>query len=190
MILIFLIVFFAVAGDSLFDWMTAGKYENVTPIFLGFYIITLMVSVMTTLDILVRAVEHTKVFAFSNLILSGSLGIAIPLIPYVNIWSVAIANTCGLLMTLVVVVKYLKQYGYTYTLDWHLTSTLVLYCILSVFIGHALRWLNVSMGIAAVVACIIYVGAVFFRPPLRDKEKVLAKRILPEKLVRGSTKNA
>ncbi len=62
----------AIAGEYLFSIITAGKYADASSLFLGFYVILILGSFMMVLELLVKAVEHTRIFVVSNLVLSTS----------------------------------------------------------------------------------------------------------------------
>lgn len=184
MILVLPMVLFSVAGEPLFDWITAGKYAHVTPIFLGFYLVLLIHSLHIIMDILVKAIEHTRIYTFSNLVLSASIVIAIPLIPHINLWSIVVANISGLIASLMIIVAYIKKQGYTYAFDWALTSIVVSYALVSALIGQLMLWMDVPVSIAAVVTCLCYAGMIFVKAPVRKSEKALASKFLPAKFNR------
>ncbi len=183
-ILILPMVLVTVAGEPLFYWITAGKYGHAVGLFLGFYVVVLLSSFRNLLDMLVKALEKNKIYLISNVVLSGSLLIALPLIKYVGLWSIVVANLAGLLVSMVIILEYLRRHDYVYTFDWDLTPVILLYGILSVVVGKLIIWIGVPVSIATAAACILYTVTIILVPPLRDTEKRSVKEFMPAKFRR------
>jgi len=56
LVLVAPMVILAVCGGELFDWLTAGKYMGIAPLFLAFYTTAIIASADSILDILVKVV--------------------------------------------------------------------------------------------------------------------------------------
>ncbi len=52
----------AVAGDQLFDWVTSGRYRDISLLFLAFYAVAVIASVDSILDILVKLLEESRIY--------------------------------------------------------------------------------------------------------------------------------
>ncbi len=182
LVLVPLFILFSVAGETLFNWISSGKYTNASLLFLGFYTVIVISSINVVLDLLVKAVEHTRIFTISNLTLSASIFLAIPLIPHLGLWSIAIANIAGLVLSVIIITVYMRRYDYIFTFDWRLSFLILAITILSIAAGFALKALGLIEIIAAIAACTLFLAIILVKLPLKHDEKVLIQQILPSKL--------
>jgi len=182
MFLLLPFIFLSILGDIVFDWVTNGKYVEITALFLGFYLVVLVNSMNYVFDMFTKAVEQNKILPLSNLVLSLSLVSAIPLIHHIGLWSIAIANLIGLTASLVMISKYLGAKGFVFRFEWRLTMEVILYMLFSLSIGYILSELGVNIYVTTISACCIYICLAIVRPPINPYERNLLKRLLSTKL--------
>ncbi len=183
--LIFLLLPFlvlSIMGDVFFAWVTDGKYTDITALFLGFYLVVLVNSMNYVFDMFAKAVERNKILPFSNLVLSLSIVSAIPLIHHIGLWSIAIANVLGLVVSLLIVSKYLKKQGFIFTFEWLLTFKVIVYMVLSLLTGYLLLINGVNVFVTTVISCLLYTGLIILKPPVNLYERNLLKKLLSSKI--------
>lgn len=171
----------AIAGDALFDLMTGGKYSGITLLFLGFCSVTILGTATVIVDILVKAIEETRIFTLSNLALSGSIAIGIPLFSYFGLWALVIANGIGLVASFVIILSYVRRRGFVISPDWSLLGLLASYAALAIVGGRLSVRLAGSPFAGLAVGCLIFFGIMFLRPPLRGGERARVKDLLRAK---------
>jgi O-antigen/teichoic acid export membrane protein len=168
-----------VVGDPFLGWVTEGKFGDITALLGAFYVVLLFTSVSNLLDLLVKAVEHNRVYMFSNVLLSGSLLVAIPTIEYFGLWSIALANLAGVLMALTVINFYLRRRGYRYQPEWQQIGLVIAFSLLAAATG----WLALIFALPAIVAGAVTVATyallVLWRIPIKREDQAVVAEILP-----------
>jgi len=173
------LVVLLVSGDVVLDWLTEGKYVDIAWLTAAFYIVVLVHSVSALLDMLVKAVEHNRVYLFSNLFLSGSLLLAVPLIPSLGLWSIAAANLTGLLLAMTIIIRYIGARSFNYQFEWRHGGIVALIAGLATVFGFALTWAGLPNLFAGCLALLAYIVLIYLRLPLRPEEKATMLEILP-----------
>jgi O-antigen/teichoic acid export membrane protein len=173
LVLVAPLVIVAVAGDGLFDWITGGRYQAIAMLFLGFYVVAIVASVNSILDILVKLLEESRIYAAGNIALSASIILAIPLMARIGLWGLAIANGIGLLLSFIIIFWYLKARGHAIRPDWGLIARVFVHVGVAIAVGRVLLLLNLPAWLAAVVAEACFLLAVVIWPPLRPDERTL-----------------
>lgn len=181
-------ILFAMAGKPLFDWLTAGKYVEAASIFLAFYVVVILNSANSMIDVLVKVVERNRIYTFTNLVLSASIGLAVPLIPHIGLWALVLANAVGTILAVSIILTYLRRVGYGIAIDWSLIFRILTATAASVGLGHAL--LGAGVPLIASIA-LSYAGcalALFFWPAFRADEKSLILKVVWSGSARTSSK--
>jgi O-antigen/teichoic acid export membrane protein len=173
-----------VAGDELLAWLTHGRYMDLKWLSVGCYAVLAVASINNLLDMLVKAVEQNRVYIFSNMLLSGSLLLAVPLLPYVNLWAIVIANMTGLLLAFGVIRYYLKARGYIYQLEWRHVLTILGATAIAAGIGFALRLSGVNIWLATGATAMSYAGVILYFWPLAERDNATIRELLPPRLRR------
>ena len=173
-----------VTGDEFLAWLTHDRYLDLKWLAAGCYGVLLVASINNMLDILVKAVEQNRVYMFSNMLLSGSLLLAVPLVPYVGLWAIVIANVTGLLLAFGVIRYYLKERGYVYQLEWRQVLTILGATVVATGLGFALRLFGANIWLAAVITAISYVGIILYFWPLAERDNATIRELLPSRLRR------
>ncbi|HEX5788456.1 MAG TPA: lipopolysaccharide biosynthesis protein [Woeseiaceae bacterium] len=175
---------FAVAGETLFDLITAGKYAGAAPLFLGFYFVLALGSFMLVLELIVKAVELNSVFTISNLLMSGSVLIAIPFLPTVGLWALVAANSFGYIAATAVVLAYLAHKGFAVRLRLDLIGRIIGALIAATVAGRLLIQFGAhpALGIAATYA--VYAAFSWFWLPFTDEEVSIGRQLLQKRMHR------
>ncbi len=171
-----------VSGDELLNWATDAKFGNIALLVAGFYVVLLVTSVNNLLDLLVKAVEQNRVYMFSNLFLSGSLLLAVPLIPALGLWAIAIANLVGLAVSMSMVYIYLRRRGYCYRFEWRHCIGVIASSLAAAAAGMLSMWAGAHFVLATAITLVVYVGVVLLTLPVTEEEKSSMMEILPMRL--------
>jgi O-antigen/teichoic acid export membrane protein len=171
LVLILPLIMFGVGGESLFHWLSKGQYTEAAPLFLGFYFVILISSVNTVLDLVVKMLEHTRIYTLSNIALSASLIFAIPLIPRFGLWSLVIANSVGVLVSVAIIVFYLRVYGFAIRVQGKWTGRIVVATVASISAGRLLLQLDVGSVIAVATSYAVFIVAMTVWPPFSPDER-------------------
>lgn len=174
-------ILFALAGESFFDWLTAGKYADAAGIFLAFYGVLIISSANPMIDVLVKLVEQNRIYAVSNLVMSASLGLAVLLIPHIGLWALALANGAGAIAALAIILLYLKRVGYSLKIDWALITRIVVSTAACVAFGRLVLHAGVPFFAAVALAYAGFFLAIYFWPAFSPDEKALIKLVLRRK---------
>ncbi len=173
-----------VSGDEWLQWVTEGKFGALSWLTIAFYVVLLVTSVNNLLDLLVKAVEHNRVYIFSNMLLSGSLLLAIPLIPLLGLWALAVANLAGLFAALFVVGRYLAARGFHYHFEWRHLFAVSGCCVAAGLVGTLAGFAGAHFVVTTLLALCVYGLLVVYAMPIRDSEKHSLLEVLPPR-VRG-----
>jgi O-antigen/teichoic acid export membrane protein len=171
-----------VTGDDFLAWLTDNKYGDLKWLAAGCYIVLLGASINNLLDILVKAVEQNRVYMYSNTLLSSSLLLAVPLVPYTGLWSIIIANMTGLLLAFGVVRYYLKVRGFLYQIEWRHVLTILAATTVAAGIGSALRLPGVNIWLAGAATAMSYACVILYFWPLTERDNATIRELLPPRL--------
>lgn len=170
-------ILFAVAGGPLFDWLTAGKYAEATWIFLAFYTTVILSSANPMIDVLVKVVEQNRIYTASNLVLSASIGLAIPLLPIMGLWGLALANFTGIVLAITMILVYLKKVGYPIDIEWGPIGRIIVATTLAVAAGRLSWYAGIPIAVAAALGYVCFGALLYVWPAFRDEEKTLILKV-------------
>lgn len=173
----------AVSGRPIFDLISNGKYADGYLLFLGFFAVLALASLMMVLELLVKAVELTKIFTLSNLVLSGSVFLAFPFFGTIGLWALVVANCSGYLIANTIVMTYLTVRGFRTRFSINNVLKIVGATILAIACGHAVLALT-SPGwwpAGCVVAWLTFIAGLFLVPPFTNEELGIAKSLIAAK---------
>ena len=171
-----------VSGDELLNWVTDSKFGDLALLVAGFYVVLLVTSVNNLLDLLVKAVEQNRVYMFSNLFLSGSLLLAVPLIPILGLWAIAVANLVGLAVSLFIVNGYIRRRGYRYHFEWRHGIGVAASSLAAAGVGLFSIGVGAHFVLATVITLVVYAGLIFMALPVTSEEKQSMMEILPMRI--------
>lgn len=147
------------------------SYSHATWLLVGMYALVIIGSLNTLIDVLVKLVERAAIYTISNLLLSASLLLAIPLIEHLGLWSIVLANAVGLTLAMVVILGYMRSAAYSINLRPRLLAKLVLVIILAIGAGQ-LAWLALGSAWAAgAVTGITYLALLLVFAPICNEER-------------------
>ena len=170
-------VIFAVAGNTLFAWLTDGKYDNLTPLFLGFFAVAILASVNSVMDIIVKLLEEARIYSATNIVRSSAIVLAIPLIQQLGLWSLVVANFLGLLVALAIIFRHLRARGHRIRVDWRLNIRIIAFAACAIGLGNVMVLMQVPAVLAAIASSGLFVVAVGLWPPLKAEERQLVERM-------------
>jgi O-antigen/teichoic acid export membrane protein len=172
-----------IAGEPFFGWLTNEKYGTAASVLAGFLILMMSEGLRTLLELMVQAVEKNQIFVLTNLIQSASLVIAIPLFGHLGPWAIIVANILGTVTANVIVVRWLRGFGYDFSLDAKLLLRVLAYAGSAwVVCWGMLRF--AGPVVSAVAAVGVYAVMLRVWPPLRDDEMMLFRKLFVRKALR------
>jgi O-antigen/teichoic acid export membrane protein len=172
----------AIAGEYVFSIITAGKYAGAANLFLGFYLILILGSFMMVLELLVKAVEHTRIFVVSNLVLSASALVAWPFLDSQGLWALVVAISAGHVIAILIVVKYLDYYDFPVRIRWAQVAKICAAAAVAVVLGRGLVLLGLHELIGVTLALVVYVASMLKWMPFSNEEQELFKQMFMKKL--------
>ena len=175
----------AVAGEYVFTIITAGKYADAANLFMGFYLILILGSFMMVLELLVKAVEHTRIFVVSNIILSLSAIAAWPFLDTAGLWALVVAISVGYVVAILTVVKYLDHFDFPVSIRWGQVLGICLMTAAAVAIGAGLSLLGVHSLLVILAAYVAFAVLLLKWMPFTAEEKGLFRQMFAQKLGKG-----
>lgn len=146
-----------VAGTPAIETLTNGKYGVLANLLLIFMIIVMFPeSVRLIQDILICAVERNEILLVGNLLLSGSLILAIPLVFYLDSFAIVAANLVGLLLGNKLINWWLRKQTFDFRLDWIGYIRILIIIIAAVVSGVITNHLLDSWLISTVLCILTY----------------------------------
>lgn len=171
----------AIAGEYIFSIITAGKYADASSLFLGFYLILILGSFMMVLELLVKAVEHTRIFVVSNLVLSASALIAWPFLTTHGLWALIYAISAGHVIAILIVVKYLDFHDFPVSIRWGQVAKICIAAGLAILFGCGVGLLGLHELVGVALAYILYLGCVLKWMPFSSEEQDVVKQMFLKK---------
>ena len=182
-------VIVAVAGNTLFAWLTGGKYDELTLLFLGFFAVAILASVDGIMDIIVKLLEENRIYTASNIVRSGTIALAIPLIHSLGLWSLVIANLVGLLLSFGIIFAHLRARGHRIRVDWPLIARIIAYAACAIGLGRLIVLMQAPPVLAALASGAVFVIAIWLWPPLKPEEKQLLTSLSQSFMRRAARKD-
>lgn len=178
-----------VVGETVFTWLSDGKYAGLTALTGVFFVALLVNSALLLLDLLVKAIERNRIFWVSNIFLSASIFLAIPFVASLGLWAVAFSNIVGLLVAISIVKAYLRRSNFEYRFEIRLLL-LVLGCILAAAaVGIGARAAGLAPLPSAIATCVAYGLCLWAVAPFRDDERQLVAQLLPARISKWARKS-
>lgn len=152
-------VLLAVGGPEAIAWMSAGKYgAGVAIVLAALFVILLLETQRQQLDLLVQTVEIYKVLIPSNLLLAGSVLLAVALLPALGAVAFPLANIVGLLLANAWVQRRMDALGFRFRHDWYGSSLVFGAALLATLSALGLKQLGLAWYGALLVAAATYGG--------------------------------
>lgn len=179
-----------VSGNAVFNWMTAGKYGSAAALLAGLLLILVSESMRLLLGLIAQAVEKNQIMVGTNLVQSGSLLLAVPLVGTVGPWAIVFANLCGTVVANILIVLWLRRWGYVFSLRWVPLLAVAGYGAVAVLVGRLsagtfASWLDGALIAPAAIGLLTF-SSVFFllfwwRPPFSEEELRLVTSVVRRK---------
>jgi len=171
----------AIAGETLFSIITAGKYASASSLFLGFYLILILGSFMMVLELLVKAVEHTRILVVSNLVLSSSALIAWPFLDSHGLWALVYAISAGHVIAILAVVTYLNLHDFPVRIRWRQVAKICVFAGLAIMLGYGVGVLGLHEFVGVALAFSVYTACILKWMPFTSDEQDLFKQMFLKK---------
>jgi O-antigen/teichoic acid export membrane protein len=176
----------AVAGEYVFAMITAGKYTDAANLFMGFYLILVLASFMMVLELLVKAVEHTRIFVVSNLVLSGSALAAWPFLDTAGLWALVVAVSVGQIVAILIVVQYLEHFRFPVRIRWGQVGKICAAVALAVLAGLGASFAGWHPLVAILLSYLLYTACILKWLPFTADEQDVFKQMFMKKLGKGA----
>ncbi len=176
----------AVAGEYVFTLITAGKYADAANLFMGFYLVLILASFMMVLELLVKAVEHTRIFVVSNLVLSASALAAWPFLDTAGLWALVVAISVGQVVAILIVVQYLAHFRFPVRIRWEQVGKICMSMLVAVAAGLVAGRAGLHPIVVIAMAMLLYAVCILKWLPFTADEQELFKQMFKKKLGKGT----
>jgi len=168
------IIIIGIAGKFISSILSGGKYSEVG----GYLILVLLIvlifeALISLLWISLEALEKNRILLITNVFLSASILLVFPLSGVFGVFSVAIANLTGIVVSILAVITYLNYFGYGIELKWMdflKLSVLIFVCVVA---GKLAVSLDVKWWIASSISIFIYCILVFYSAVFSSPEQAI-----------------
>lgn len=167
-------------GEALVNWLTADKYGQAAHLVAGMMLVLSMESLRSQIEVMIQAVERNEVFLLSNLALSGSLPVALVLVPHLGLWSFVIGSGVGNVLSLLVMTVWLSKLGLGFHLDWSMIFRSLVTICSSGFVGVLLAT-YISLWLGIFLSVLFYALITWIWPPLRPMESSMLVQLIRRK---------
>jgi len=93
--------------------------------------------------------------------------------PSIGLWAIAIANGLGLLISFLIIFRYLKSRGHSIRPNWGLLARIIAYVAVAIALGRFVRHMEAPVWLAAALAEISFLLVTCIWPPLLREERQL-----------------
>ena len=147
-----------------------AEYAVSWQLFAAFFFIAIITTLHTLLDLLVKLVERAQIYAVANVLLSGSLLLAIGLAPTFGLWAIVIANIIGQTLAIGVVIVGLWRAEYKVLVNWRRMIMTVVLGFVAIGVGLVLKSNGLHTLWAGLVGVIVYLVMMFASRPIDRKD--------------------
>ena len=170
LILILAAVAIVILGEPVFDWITNGKYGSANLILAGFLVLLVFMSLRLIIEILIEAVEKNQISIYCNMVQSLSLILAIPLIPYIGLWGLVVANILGTIAAIILAINRLHSFGFHFSIDKLYCLLIIVYGVMAGIAGWIVLNKFNSIFFAGAVLGTVYLLLCVLKPPFHKTE--------------------
>ncbi len=124
-------------GGPVLDSLTDGKYGGTALLVAGMLGLLAVEGLMVQFALICQTLELNLILAASNIVLSLSLILALPLFPAFGPWAILVANIVGNIGAILLIRRYLAGRGHVFRLDAHLAGRIVLALLLGLAAGQS-----------------------------------------------------
>ena len=170
LILIPAAVMVIVVGETVFDWITDGKYGDANLLLAGFIFLLILGGLRSILELSIESMEKNKISILTGLIQSLSTFLAIPLLSFIGLWGLVVANMVGITASLIICIFRLGKNNFHFSIDKMLCSLIVIYGILAGSLGWYVISISNSVIFSGVVIFVSYTMLCVIKPPFYKAE--------------------
>lgn len=164
-------------GETILNWLTAGKYGQAAYLLVGLLFVLGMESLRSQLEVMVQAIERNEIFLVSNLALSGSLLVALLLLPQVGLWGFVLGAMAGNALSIAVVLIWFHRLGKGFQFDWGMTSKALAILGLAGLVGVSLTAMTSALW-GSGLGALAYLALVLLWPPIKPEERTMLMQLL------------
>ncbi|MCG8426018.1 MAG: lipopolysaccharide biosynthesis protein [Chromatiales bacterium] len=169
-------------GEPLFAWLTDGKYPSAAWLVAGLLILMATEGMRTMVELMAQAVERNQMLFLSNLIQSASLLLAIPLVQWIGLWGLVVANIVGTVLANLVMIVHLRHGGYAFNMNLGRVAMIITYGILSTLLGWWLATAGVHFLLTGTAITALYAILCLWKPPLESDERELILKLVKQRI--------
>lgn len=180
-VLLVLMVGVLVVGEPAFNLLTNDKYGSAYLLVAGFLMLQVFEALRLIIELLIEVTELNQISILSNIILSSSFLLAIPLFYFMGLWAIVTANIVGTLVACVACTILLKRKGYPLFIEPKFIYLVLVEGLIIWAIGYAtLQWTGsniiaaLSIGISAVILAGLF-------PPLEKDERQQLRSLISKR---------
>jgi hypothetical protein len=141
---------------------------------------------MMVLELLVKAVEHTRIFVVSNLVLSGSALAAWPFLDTAGLWALVVAVSVGQIVAILIVVQYLEHFRFPVRIRWGQVGKICAAVALAVLAGLGASFAGWHPLVAILLSYLLYTACILKWLPFTADEQDVFKQMFMKKLGKGA----
>ena len=146
-----------VGGSDALAAVSAGKYGSEALLILGaLFLVLLLETQRQQLELLVQTIERYQYLISSNLLLAGSVLLAVALLPLFGAVAFPAANAVGLIAANAWVQSKMRSEGFHFQHDWFATFRVVGMCVIAIAVGEATKNLGFPWHLAVVLTALAY----------------------------------
>jgi O-antigen/teichoic acid export membrane protein len=156
-------------GGPVLDVLTAGKYGSTIYLVAAMLGVLVLESLQIQHVLLCQTLERNGLLIYSNLILSGSLLVALPLFPAIGAWAIVLANLIGNLLAIAFIRMKLAPQGQAFSLDMPLILRAFLALGLAAVAGYQIQHAT-SLVVGGLAGLVVFVLLVALLRPFSTEE--------------------
>lgn len=164
-------------GGPALDVLTGGKYGGTVYLVAAMMGLLVLESLQIQHALLCQTLERNGLLIYSNLLLSGSLVLALPLLPIMGAWAIVSANLLGNLLAIAFIRMKLAPQGQAFRLDMPLIFRAALGFSIAAVLGFQIRGLN-DLMLGGVVAIAVWLLLVALLRPFSSEEFTQLRALL------------
>ncbi len=144
-------------GEPAVDMLTDGKYGSTVYLVAAMLGLLVLESLQIQHVLLCQTLERNGLLIYGNLLLSGSLVLALPLLPVLGAWAIVLANLIGNVLAIAYIRIRLAPQGQAFSLDARPILYALAGFVLAAVLGLALRESQESVpgGVAALLVWLV-----------------------------------
>ena len=166
------------AGYPILNWLTNDKYGVAAYLLAAFLCVLALESFWSQIELLAQAVERNHLLVIGNILLSLSLLMALPMVSFLGLWSLVIANIIGNIAAITWIVLSLTREGFPLVIEWKLTLRILILFGVSSVTGLLFNQQFQTLMTGNIISLSLMVLGLIIWPPFLRAEIEVFKNIL------------